>query len=362
MIPTSPRRKNVPAWQRELAAAIRSSAELGARLELDSDTLAARTGGDQGFPVRVPESFLARMRRGDPHDPLLAQVLPDRAEAADVPGYGPDPVGDRAAMAAPGVIHKYHGRVLLTVTGACGVHCRYCFRREFPYAEANPRRGDWSAALDYIAANPEISEVILSGGDPLTLSDAALADLVDRLAAIEHVTTLRLHTRLPVVLPARVDTALLDWLGGTHLASVVVVHANHANEIAGDVERAMRDIRGTGALLLNQAVLLRGVNDSADSLARLSRELFACGVLPYYLHLLDPVRGAAHYAVGEPAARRLLARLAARLPGYLVPRLVREEAGRPGKTAVGFDWDEAASGTADGDGNADAREHGGTTA
>lgn len=339
MIPATRKQKNdsatatVPEWQRELATAVRDAGELRSLLGLPKDA-----AGDAGFPVRVPRGYVARMRHGDPDDPLLAQVLPSAAEAREVPGFGPDPVGDQAAMIRPGVLHKYYGRVLLVTTGACGIHCRYCFRREFPYADANPRPDDWQAALDYIAGDDSIEEVILSGGDPLSLSDRKLADLVERIEAIPHVTTLRIHSRLPVVLPERVDDRLCAWLGGTRLATVVVVHANHGNEIDAAVGAAVERLRATGAMVLNQAVLLRGVNDDADAMVELSRRLFAAGVLPYYLHMLDPVRGAAHFETGSDEARRLMAAVAARLPGYLVPRFVVEEAGRPGKTPLAHDW------------------------
>ncbi len=339
MIPATRKQKNdsapapVPEWQRELAAAIRDADELRSMLDLPDDA-----AGDAGFPVRVPRGYVARMRRGDPHDPLLAQVLPSAGESEEVPGFGPDPVGDRAAMIRPGVLHKYHGRVLLVATGACGIHCRYCFRREFPYADANPRPDDWQAAIDYIADDDSIEEVILSGGDPLSLPDRKLAGLVERIEAIPHVGTLRIHTRLPVVLPERVDAALCSWLEGTRLAKVVVLHANHGNEIDASVSAAVARLRATGAVVLNQAVLLRGVNDEADAMVGLSRRLFAAGVLPYYLHMLDPVRGAAGFETGSGEARRLMAAVAARLPGYLVPRLVVEQAGRPGKTPLAHDW------------------------
>lgn len=345
MIPASSRQQNAPAWQRQLAGAIRDPGELLALLGLDAESLPGGLAGAlaaaRDFPLRVPRAYAARMRPGDPADPLLAQVLPIGTEREAVDGFGPDPVGDQGAMTRPGVLHKYAGRVLLVTTGACAVHCRYCFRREFPYAEANPRPGQWREALDYIAADPSIEEVILSGGDPLSLNDAALADLVERLDAIPHVTTLRLHTRLPVVLPARVDDALCAWLTATRLQTVVVLHANHANELDNECREAGRRLAGTGAWLLNQAVLLRGVNDSAQALGALSRRLFACGVLPYYLHLLDPVRGAAHFDVPEIEARALLAETAACTPGYLVPRLVREQAGRPGKTPLPHSWPDA---------------------
>ena len=251
-----------------------------------------------------------------------------------VAGFGADPVGDLAAMAAPGVLHKYQGRVLLTATGACAVHCRYCFRRHFPYADANPLADRWNQALAYIAADDSIVEVILSGGDPLTMSDRRLAELVHGLEGVAHLRRLRLHTRLPIVLPERVNDELLAWLGATRLKTVVVVHANHAQEIDASVASALARLKAAGVELLNQSVLLRGVNDSADVLAALSEVLFAAGVMPYYLHMLDRVQGAAHFEVPEAAARGLMAELNRRLPGYLVPRWVREIAGAPGKLSM----------------------------
>lgn len=343
MIPASSVQKNVPDWQRELAGAIRDPGELVSLLGLERGDLAAMRAAAGDFPLRVPRGYVARMRARDPDDPLLAQVLPAPAEREEVDGYGTDPVGDHEAMARPGVLHKYHGRVLLVTTGACGIHCRYCFRREFPYADANPRPDQWRQALDYIALEPSLEEVILSGGDPLSLPDPTLAGLVERLETIGHLSTLRLHTRMPVVVPSRVDDALCAWLRRTRLQSVVVLHANHANELDEAVAAACRRLAATGATLLNQAVLLRGVNDSADEQARLSRRLFACGVLPYYLHLLDPVRGAAHFEVPLASARTLLSELAGRLPGYLVPRVVREQPGRPGKTPIVPHWGDDAS-------------------
>ena len=251
-----------------------------------------------------------------------------------VQGFGPDPVGDLAAHKAPGVLHKYHGRVLLTATGACAIHCRYCFRRHFPYAEANASAEHWREALDYVALHPDVREVILSGGDPLTLSDRRLAEFVQTIEDIPHVERLRLHTRLPVVLPERVTQELCAWLSDTRLKTVVVIHANHAQELDETTHLACKRLADSGATLLNQSVLLRGVNDSVAALTHLSEALFAAGVLPYYLHLLDRVQGAAHFDVNEEVARQLLLGLNSRLPGYLVPRLVREVPGAPGKELV----------------------------
>ncbi len=326
------------AWRRSLAQAVTDPAELLVLLELPSASADGLLDGMRRagrlFPLRVPRSFVARMRKGDLRDPLLAQVLPLAAELEARPGFTADPLGELAWAAVPGVLHKYQGRALLVAAGACAVHCRYCFRREFPYAEQGASAAGFEQALAYLAADPTIEEVILSGGDPLLLPDARLARLAESLAEIPHLTRLRVHTRTPVVLPERVDDDLLAWLTGTRLAPVVVLHANHAREIDAEVAAAMARFKAAGVPLLNQAVLLRGVNDSVEALADLSRALFATGVLPYYLHLLDRVTGTAHFEVEEKEAVRLMAALTVRLPGYLVPRLVREVAGAPAKTPV----------------------------
>ena len=288
----------------------------------------------EGFALRVPRGFVARMRTGDPHDPLLRQVLPLDAELHPMPGFALDAVGDAAARAGHGVIRKYRGRALLVATGSCAVHCRYCFRRHFPYAEETAAADGWREAVAAIAADAGIDEVILSGGDPLSLATHKLAELTAALAAIPHLRRLRIHTRLPVVLPERVDDALVAWLSNLPWPVTVVLHANHANEFDGTVDAAVARMRSTGAVLLNQAVLLRGVNDSVDALAALSERGFEAGVLPYYLHQLDRVAGAAHFEVPDDEARRLHAALAARLSGFLVPRLVREVPGDPGKRPI----------------------------
>jgi len=323
-----------PVWQRELARAIRDPQELLRVLGLDPALILGARPAAADFPLRVPWGYVARMAPGDPDDPLLRQVLPVADELRATPGFGPDPVGDRAAMALPGILHKYPGRVLLTATGACAIHCRYCFRRHFPYADANPATDHWRAALAYIAADDSIREVILSGGDPLTLSDARIAELVTLLAGIAHVARLRIHTRLPVVLPERVTPELVALLARSRFNVVVVIHANHANEIDRTVREALARCASAGITLLNQTVLLRGVNDDAGALCALSETLFAAGVLPYYLHLLDRVEGAAHFEIDDARARSLWSEMNARLPGYLVPRLVRETPGAAGKVVV----------------------------
>ncbi|MBI3545362.1 MAG: EF-P beta-lysylation protein EpmB [Gammaproteobacteria bacterium] len=334
MIPGSHVLRQVPTWQSSLAQAINDPAELLSLLNLGDEWLAPARAAARLFPLRVPRGFVARMRQGDPHDPLLRQVLPLGDECLTAEGFGADPVGDLAAMTVPGVLHKYQGRVLLTATGACAVHCRYCFRRHFPYTDANPAIDQWQRALDYIAHDASISEVILSGGDPLSLSERRLVELVERLQAIAHVKRLRFHTRLPIVLPERVNAEFLNWFGAIKLKIVVVVHVNHANEIDDSVRVALTQLQAAGASLLNQSVLLRGVNDKVDDLARLSEVLFESGVLPYYLHLLDKVQGAAHFDVQLETAQQLMTQLQVRLPGYLVPRLVREISGAPGKVSV----------------------------
>jgi EF-P beta-lysylation protein EpmB len=320
-------------WQHELAGAISDPAVLARALGLDPALFAAAGQAGALFRLRVPHSFVARMRRGDAADPLLRQVMPVAAELQEQQGFAADPLAEALAFKAPGLLQKYQGRALLITTGACAVNCRYCFRREFPYAE-QVGQGPLHQALEAIAADPSVEEVILSGGDPWSLTDARLRALTDRLARIAHLRRLRVHTRLPVVLPSRVDAGLLAWMRDLPWPLAVVLHTNHANEIDDSVRAACSRLRAAGATLLNQAVLLRGVNDSVAALAQLSQQLFAAGVVPYYLHLLDRVRGAAHFDVPEATARQLIGELAATLSGYLVPRLVRELPGGPAKIPV----------------------------
>jgi EF-P beta-lysylation protein EpmB len=322
-------------WQRELAEGYRLPSELLAALGLDPDLPGVDLNPGNPFPQRVPLSYVRRMRHGDPGDPLLRQVLPLLAERESPPaGYVRDPVGDLASERAPGVLHKYHGRALLITTGACAVHCRYCFRRHYPYGDAMHAEDEWQEALEAIAGAEDLTEVILSGGDPLSLANHRLAALIDRLEMLPRLRRLRLHTRLPVVLPSRVDEALTGLLANTRLKPVVVIHANHPAEIDDEVRRALARLAAAGATLLNQSVLLRGVNDDAGVLAELSEALFDAGVTPYYLHLLDRVAGAAHFEVEPEKAKEIHRSLRGVLPGYLVPRLVREEPGADAKTPV----------------------------
>ncbi len=311
--------------------AFRQPAELLGFLGLEDE--ADVFEGNANFPMLVPRAFAQRMERGNRSDPLLRQVLPDPAERLTVPGYVSDPVGDRNSRQARGLLHKYQGRALLISTGACAVHCRYCFRQHYPYANDHLGR-DLDDAVSYIQNHADINEVILSGGDPLMLDNRRLFALTQRLAGISHLKRLRIHTRLPVVLPDRVDAELCAWAAALPWPVVIVIHANHAAEFDGHVDAAVSRLRASGIHVFNQAVLLKGINDDEDSLVELMERSFATGVVPYYLHLLDRVEGAARFDVPAAIALRLHERLRVRLSGYLVPRLVREEAGAPYKLPV----------------------------
>ena len=302
-------------------------------VQVDANRIDAMQPSRGEFPLRVPRSYAARMRKGDPADPLLLQVLPLQAERMDVPGFEPDPLRE-AGLASQGVLKKYRGRALLVTTPACPVHCRYCFRRHFPYADQVAAKDRWEPALRALRAMTDVTEVILSGGDPLSLANRRLGELMHLIEDLKHVDTVRFHTRFPIVLPERVDQGLLELLGDTRLQTVMVVHCNHANEIDDSVQAALDAVARTGTRLLNQSVLLRRINDGANQLESLSRALFRCGVLPYYLHLLDPVSGAAHFDVPASRGIELIEELERRLPGYLVPRLVREEPDRSCKTTI----------------------------
>ena len=328
MIPLAVRAWHADDWSQELRDAITDVRTLLDRLQLGDDGIDL----DPRFPLRVPESFLARMRIGERRDPLLLQVLPLADENRTVAGFVEDPLEEARATRAPGLIQKYAGRALLIAAPSCAVHCRYCFRRAFPYAEH--RQGVAFPQLVEIERDTSIAEVILSGGDPLMLNDATFANLVTRIDKIAHVRRLRIHTRLPVVIPRRITAALLERLSSTRVAVAVVLHVNHANELAGELPDALAALRATGITLLNQSVLLHGVNDDADALVALSETLFTHGVLPYYLHLPDRVAGTAHFHVSTAQGRSLADQIARRLPGYLVPRLARETPGLPYKEII----------------------------
>lgn len=330
--PISPNHKN--AWQEALLNLITDPQELLNILELDLSLLPAAIAAADAFPLKVPRGFVARMEKGNINDPLLRQVLPLGIELTKIAGYVDDPLAESNVNPVPGLLHKYHGRVLITLTSTCAVHCRYCFRRHFPYAENNPGTKGWEKMFAYISQDESITEVILSGGDPLAVSDKLLAHFLQGLKWIPHVKRLRIHSRIPVVLPERLTPELIALLTTLPLEVVLVVHVNHANEISVDVKAALSQLRAAGIHLLNQAVLLRGVNDTSACLIALSEALFAAGVLPYYLHVLDKVAGAAHFDMDLREARQLHAAMTAKLPGYLVPRLAVEEVGAHAKTIL----------------------------
>ncbi|GHC30572.1 EF-P beta-lysylation protein EpmB [Kushneria pakistanensis] len=322
------------SWQSQLSGAIRDPKALLAAVGLDERWLPGAQGGHQAFEVRVPQAYLSRIKRDDPNDPLLRQVLPLDAETRAVAGYVTDPLEEADHTPATGLIHKYATRVLMITSSACAINCRYCFRRHFPYEDHAASRAQWGETLDYLRDDDSLIEAILSGGDPLVSSDSRLAWLVGELDAISHLKRLRLHTRLPVVIPDRVDDAMLAWLSNTRLQKVMVLHINHANEIDDSVINACERLKGVGVTLLNQSVLLRGVNDDVATLRALSERLFEAGILPYYLHVLDPVAGAAHFDVPDHEACQLHDVLRGQLPGFLLPRLVREVPGADAKTPL----------------------------
>ncbi len=321
-------------WQEALAHCVNDPAALLAQLDLSDQLTTLDPEQLAAFPLRVPQSYVNKMRAGDPNDPLLRQVFPLIAESYCAPNFVTDPVGDSDAIQSPGVLQKYHGRALLITTGACAIHCRYCFRRHFPYSDSHPLARQWPQTLRLLQEKTDINEVILSGGDPLVLSDDKLTTLIQDLESIPHIKRLRIHTRLPIVLPERIDRTFTQWLTQTRLQIVMVLHANHANEIDEAVIEAVEHLRAAGCLLLNQSVLLKGVNDTVEALVNLSERLADLYVQPYYLHLLDPVKGASHFDVPEQTGIALIQQIRTQLPGYLVPRLVRELQGQPSKTII----------------------------
>jgi len=324
----------MPAWQNALANAIKTPEALIDALKLPSQLLAEMTKAHQRFPIRVPLSFVNKMETGNINDPLLKQVIPLGDELIKKAEYSIDPVGDRNAEKIPGLLHKYAGRVLLTTTGACGIHCRYCFRRHFDYSASNPGKQSWQDCLEYIRNDKSIFEVILSGGDPLSLSDSKLGQLINHISQIPHVRFLRIHTRQPIIIPERINNELLEWVNNSKLKFSFVIHCNHPAEIGNDTRAAFSHLKSAGVELLNQSVLLRGINDDAETLKALSLTLFEAGVHPYYLHVLDKVEGAAHFDTPENIAFLLMKTLQTQLPGYLVPKLVREIPGIPYKTPM----------------------------
>lgn len=321
-------------WLAQLADVVTSPDELLHLLNVDADTnLLAGRDAKRLFALRVPRAFIARMEPGNPNDPLLRQVLTSQDEFIAAPGFSTDPLEEQHSV-VPGLLHKYSNRALLLVKGGCAVNCRYCFRRHFPYAENQGNKRNWQAALEYISAHPELDEIIFSGGDPLMAKDHELDWLITQLESISHIKRLRIHSRLPIVIPARVTDALVARISTSSLQVLLVNHINHANEIDAEFHAAMKRLRMAGVTLLNQSVLLRGVNDNAQTLADLSNALFDVGVMPYYLHVLDKVQGAAHFMVSDDEARSIIRELLTLISGYLVPKLAREIGGEPSKTPL----------------------------
>ena len=324
MIPHTETHWQTLPWQQQLREAFRTPGELLAYLGLPPTEAACTKAPQQQFPMLVPRDFARRMAHADPHDPLLLQVLPDNAEVSEAPGFVTDPLAELSQNPRSGVIHKYHNRALLLATGSCAVNCRYCFRQHFDYQANQASSDNWQASLAYLKSAPQVEEVILSGGDPLLLADKQLQQLIEQLATIPHLRRLRIHTRLPIVLPARTTAKLCELLRQCPLPLVLVLHCNHPNELDNAVTQGLSQLSATGVTLLNQSVLLRGINDCAQVLNRLSNALFDANVMPYYLHLLDRVQGAAHFEVAESRALEIYRQLLALNSGYLIPRLVRE--------------------------------------
>jgi L-lysine 2,3-aminomutase len=321
-------------WQSQLSDLITEPAELLRCLNLSQDLLAGAHLAATTFKLRVPRAFVAKMQVGNPLDPLLLQVLPHHLELEEHPDFVTDPLGEEDANQQPGVLHKYKSRFLLTLTGACAVHCRYCFRRHFPYQENLPKNQDWENIQQYIQSQPDINEVIFSGGDPLTLSNRKLGEWIERLSSLPQLKFLRIHSRVPIVIPNRIDDELISILKNSRLRIIVVVHSNHAAELDAFTCSKLAQLVEHKITVLNQAVLLKGVNDSAQVLTDLSYRLFDAGVMPYYLHVLDKVKGAQHFDLNPDHIESIYKDVLASLPGYLVPKLVREIAGENNKTPL----------------------------
>ncbi|MBC5830995.1 EF-P beta-lysylation protein EpmB [Vibrio metschnikovii] len=320
-------------WLQQLANGISDPEQLLTQLAIDPSPWQSGFKARALFAQRVPQSFVERMEKGNPHDPLLRQVLPLSDEFIIHPGYSTDPLEEQN-NSTPGLLHKYRNRCLLIVKGGCAINCRYCFRRHFPYQDNKGNKSVWQQSLDYIAQHPQLNEVILSGGDPLMAKDHELSWLVEQIAAIPHIKRLRIHSRLPVVIPARITDELVSLCAETRLQVILVTHINHANEINAELSQQLARLRAEKVTLLNQSVLLKGVNDSVPAQVALSEALFDAGILPYYLHVLDKVQGAAHFYVSDEQARTIIAGLIEQVSGYLVPKLTREIGGRPSKTPL----------------------------
>jgi EF-P beta-lysylation protein EpmB len=321
-------------WKAELSHCVSSIDDLLNQLGLNANNLSATEQAAIDFPIKVPQPFVQLMEYGNPNDPLLKQVLPISSELAIDSNFSTDPVDESNYNPVPGIVHKYHNRVLMIISPNCAINCRYCFRRHFPYDENRQSKQQWLEALDYLKTKPEINEVIYSGGDPLAANDNFLRWLTAEIESISHIKRLRIHSRLPVVIPARIDEPLINWLGHTRLKPTFVLHINHANEISTDLSQGVDRLKQAGISVLNQSVLLKGINDSSDQLITLSEKLFDAGIMPYYLHMLDPVQGASHFDVSKKHAVEIFHQIQSELPGFLTPKLVQERAGENSKTLI----------------------------
>jgi EF-P beta-lysylation protein EpmB len=321
-------------WKTELSHCVNSIDELLNQLGLKAEDLNATEQAATEFSIKVPQSFVQLMEYGNPNDPLLKQVLPITSELQVDNNFSTDPVNESSFNPVPGIVHKYSNRVLMIISPNCAINCRYCFRRHFPYDENRQSKQQWLKALDYLKTKPEINEVIYSGGDPLAANDHFLRWLTAEIESIQHIKRLRIHTRLPVVIPSRVDDQLLSWLGNTKLKSTLVLHINHANEIDETLRQGVDRLKKSGITVLNQSVLLKGINDNSDQLISLSEKLFDAGIMPYYLHILDPVQGASHFDVSMDRAVEIFCQIQTELPGFLVPKLVQERAGERSKSLI----------------------------
>jgi EF-P beta-lysylation protein EpmB len=321
-------------WKAELSHCVSSIDDLLNQLGLNANNLSATEQAAIDFPIKVPQPFVQLMEYGNPNDPLLKQVLPISSELAIDSNFSTDPVDESNYNPVPGIVHKYHNRVLMIISPNCAINCRYCFRRHFPYDENRQSKQQWLEALDYLKTKPEINEVIYSGGDPLAANDNFLRWLTAEIESISHIKRLRIHSRLPVVIPARIDEPLINWLGHTRLKPTFVLHINHANEISTELCQGVDRLKQAGISVLNQSVLLKGINDSSEQLIALSEKLFDAGIMPYYLHMLDPVQGASHFDVSKKHAVEIFHQIQSELPGFLTPKLVQERAGETSKTLI----------------------------
>ncbi len=341
MIPiqTDNQTDNELSWSQHLSQAITSLPKLINHLGLPESLIEQGTEADQSFKLLVPRPYLSRIEYGNPNDPLLLQILPSATEMQKVLGYNKDPLEEADHNPQKAIVHKYKRRLLVITTGTCAVNCRYCFRRHFPYGDNQLAQAEWQSVIEYLQVHPEVNEVILSGGDPLMMKDTLLADKVRQIEALPQVKRLRIHSRLPVVIPARVTDDMIDWIRASRLDIIMVWHINHANEVDEELAQAALKLKQAGVTVLNQGVLLRGINDSVEAQVNLSEAVFSAGILPYYMFTLDPVEGAAHFDISVEDAQKLMGKVAAELPGYLVPKLAKEIPGKASKTVFAPTFD-----------------------